>query len=127
MPCDREAVLAGGLRGSDKGAALAAAGLDPDGYFLVSVDVVLREMARRSLIPVVARLSPLDGAALVHDEARFVAKRLAARAVLVHGGQTTQVWDAQVTRGDGRTVGVFRCTQLLLASRRQAGPANRGS
>lgn len=79
--CDREAVLAGGLRGSDKAAALAGAGLDPARYFVVSVDMVLREMARRSLIPVVAQLSPLDGAALAHDEARYVAKRLAARAV----------------------------------------------
>jgi acyl-coenzyme A thioesterase PaaI-like protein len=35
---------------------------------------------------------------------------LRSEAALVHGGQTTQVWDAQVTRGDGRTAGVFRCT-----------------
>jgi hypothetical protein len=81
VPCGRKAVLAGGLRGSGKAGALASAGVDPGCYLLVSVDVVLREMTRRSLIPVVAGLSPLDGAALVHGEARFVAKRLAARAV----------------------------------------------
>jgi 1,4-dihydroxy-2-naphthoyl-CoA hydrolase len=33
---------------------------------------------------------------------------------LVHGGRTTQVWDATVTREDGKTLAVFRCTQLLL-------------
>lgn len=40
---------------------------------------------------------------------------LAAEASLVHKGQTTQVWDASVTReADGRTVGLFRCTQMIL-------------
>jgi uncharacterized protein (TIGR00369 family) len=32
----------------------------------------------------------------------------------VHGGRTTQIWDATVTRGDGKTLALFRCTQLLL-------------
>jgi 1,4-dihydroxy-2-naphthoyl-CoA hydrolase len=31
----------------------------------------------------------------------------------VHGGRTTQVWDATVTAA-GKTMAVFRCTQLLL-------------
>ncbi|HEY5862169.1 MAG TPA: PaaI family thioesterase [Casimicrobiaceae bacterium] len=36
----------------------------------------------------------------------------------VHLGGTTQVWDATVTRkADGRTIALFRCTQMLLASR----------
>jgi uncharacterized protein (TIGR00369 family) len=34
-------------------------------------------------------------------------------ARLVHGGRTTQVWDATVTAGE-RTIALFRCTQLLL-------------
>ena len=35
-----------------------------------------------------------------------------------HLGATTQVWDAVVTRkGDGRTIALFRCTQMLLAPR----------
>jgi 1,4-dihydroxy-2-naphthoyl-CoA hydrolase len=32
----------------------------------------------------------------------------------VHGGRTTQVWDATVTSGEGKTLALFRCTQLLL-------------
>jgi 1,4-dihydroxy-2-naphthoyl-CoA hydrolase len=32
----------------------------------------------------------------------------------VHGGRTTQIWDATVTNDDGKTVALFRCTQLLL-------------
>jgi 1,4-dihydroxy-2-naphthoyl-CoA hydrolase len=34
-------------------------------------------------------------------------------ATLVHGGRTTQVWDATIRHGD-RTIAVFRCTQLVL-------------
>jgi 1,4-dihydroxy-2-naphthoyl-CoA hydrolase len=33
---------------------------------------------------------------------------------LVHGGRTTQVWDAIVTNDAGKTLALFRCTQLLL-------------
>ena len=32
----------------------------------------------------------------------------------IHGGRTTQIWDATVSRDDGRTLALFRCTQLLL-------------
>ena len=39
---------------------------------------------------------------------------LACESRLVHGGRTTQVWDATVTRQDGKTLALFRCTQLLL-------------
>jgi len=38
-------------------------------------------------------------------------------ARLVHGGRTTQVWDAEVTRErDQKTIALFRCTQILLYS-----------
>ena len=37
------------------------------------------------------------------------------RATLVHGGRTTQVWDATVVaRETGKTIALFRCTQLVL-------------
>jgi 1,4-dihydroxy-2-naphthoyl-CoA hydrolase len=38
-----------------------------------------------------------------------------ASAKPVHLGKTTQVWDTIVTRGDsGKTIALFRCTQLIL-------------
>lgn len=40
---------------------------------------------------------------------------LAAVATIVHRGRTTQVWDAEVLRDDGRRIAVCRVTQLLLA------------
>ena len=39
---------------------------------------------------------------------------LQAESRRVHGGRTTQVWDATVADEDGKTLAVFRCTQLLL-------------
>jgi 1,4-dihydroxy-2-naphthoyl-CoA hydrolase len=41
--------------------------------------------------------------------------RLTCVATPVHLGRTTQVWDAVVTdAGRGRTIALFRCTQLIL-------------
>ena len=39
---------------------------------------------------------------------------LVCEARRVHGGRTTQVWDATVTSEAGKTLALFRCTQLLL-------------
>lgn len=32
----------------------------------------------------------------------------------VHLGRSTQVWDATVTDPDGKTIALFRCTQMVL-------------
>ncbi|MGZ4378949.1 MAG: PaaI family thioesterase [Gaiellaceae bacterium] len=32
----------------------------------------------------------------------------------IHGGRTTQVWDAAVEDESGKTLALFRCTQLLV-------------
>ena len=43
---------------------------------------------------------------------------VACEATLVHGGRTTQVWDARVTdEATGHTIALFRCTQLVLYPR----------
>src|SRR4051794_21630994 len=40
---------------------------------------------------------------------------LAATAKLVHGGRTTQIWDAEVRNAaTGKVIAMFRCTQLVL-------------
>ena len=40
------------------------------------------------------------------------------RAHLVHGGRMTQVWDAEaVNRTTGKTMALFRCTQMVLYPR----------
>ena len=43
---------------------------------------------------------------------------IACVATRVHSGRTTQVWDAEVTdEASGKTIALFRCTQLILYSR----------
>lgn len=50
---------------------------------------------------------------------------LSCRAWLVHGGRSTQVWDAEVrelhlpphSNSQGRTLALFRCTQMVLYPR----------
>lgn len=39
---------------------------------------------------------------------------LSCASELIHGGRTTQVWDATVTNEAGKKLALFRCTQLLL-------------
>ncbi len=40
---------------------------------------------------------------------------VACVARLVHGGRTTQVWDATVTHVDtGKVIAYYRCTQLII-------------
>lgn len=39
-------------------------------------------------------------------------------ATLAHGGRATQVWDATVTdAGSGKTIALFRCTQMIFYPR----------
>ena len=40
--------------------------------------------------------------------------RISCEAKRVHGGRTTQIWDATVSDPDGRPMALFRCTQLIL-------------
>lgn len=40
---------------------------------------------------------------------------VSCEARLQHGGRATQVWDAEVkNEADGKTIALFRCTQMLL-------------
>jgi 1,4-dihydroxy-2-naphthoyl-CoA hydrolase len=44
-----------------------------------------------------------------------VGEAVACRAWLVHGGRMTQVWDAEaINETTGKTIAVFRCTQMVL-------------
>jgi len=44
---------------------------------------------------------------------------IAATAYAAHLGSSTQVWDAVVTRkANGRTIALFRCTQMILYPKR---------
>ena len=40
--------------------------------------------------------------------------RITCEATMLHGGRTTQIWDAIVTDGSQRRLAAFRCTELIL-------------
>jgi hypothetical protein len=82
VPCERRAVIAGGLPGADKAAALDRSGVDRSRYLTVSVGAVLDEMAGAGLIPGADGLSPLTRAGEVHAEAQHLAKRVLLRALM---------------------------------------------
>lgn len=45
---------------------------------------------------------------------------LSCRAWLLHGGRSTQIWDAEVTNESGKTLALFRCTQMVLYPKQAA-------
>lgn len=60
-----------------------------------------------------------SGFTTIELKANFVGTSLSGvlecEAELRHGGRSTQVWDATVRAGaDGKTIALFRCTQLIL-------------
>ena len=66
------------------------------------------------------RPSGAEGFTTVELKANFlgtakIGDTLEVTARLVHGGRTTQVWDAEVVDApSGRKLSVFRCTQMLF-------------
>jgi predicted kinase len=82
VPCERRAILAGGLPGAGKTTVLEQrAGIDRSQYLTINPDDVKQEMAKRGMIPHVPGLSPMEASELVHEESSHVAKRLARRAM----------------------------------------------
>src|SRR2546427_9190319 len=74
VPCERNAVIAGGLPGADKAGGLDESGVDRARYFTVSIDAILTRMAAARLLPEADGLSPLERSGLVHAEAQYLAK-----------------------------------------------------
>jgi predicted kinase len=106
VPCDRHAIVAGGLPGAGKTTALSHhSGIDLASFLTINPDLIKAEMARRELIPRISGLTPMEASRLAHEEASHVAKRLAHRA---HADGKNVVWD--MTMSNART-----CTARLGA------------
>jgi hypothetical protein len=82
VPGERSAIIAGGLPGADKAAALDRAGVDRSRFLTVSIDAILDQMAGAGLIPEADGLSPLMRAGQVHAEAQHLAKRVLLCALM---------------------------------------------
>ena len=91
--------------------------LAPNGYLHAGTVVALADSACG--YGCIASLP--DGATgftTIELKTNFLATTLAgtirAESRRVHGGRTTQIWDATLADAEGRPLALFRCTQLLL-------------
>ena len=68
-----------------------------------------------------ASLEPGQSFTTVELKANLIATtgagKVVAEAVGVHMGRRTHVWEARVTRDDGKLIAVFTCTQLIMQAR----------
>jgi uncharacterized protein (TIGR00369 family) len=92
--------------------------LAPHGYLHAASVVALADSACG--YGCIAGLPEGNGFTTIELKANYLATQtsgsLVCEARLVHGGRTTQVWDAEVTdEASGRRLALFRCTELLLS------------
>ena len=114
VPCERRAILAGGLPGAGKTTVLEHhAGIDRSQYLTINPDKIKEEMAKCGMVPQVAGLTPMEASDLVHEESSYIAKQLALRATT--SGKNI-IWDitmssresAERRMGDLRAAGYSR-------------------
>ena len=89
--------------------------LAPNGYLHAASVVALADtmcgIGTRLSIPADAAFTTVELKSNHLGTAR--AGRVTATATAVHSGRRTQVWDATVRDEHGRTIALFRCTQLV--------------
>lgn len=94
VPRDGKAVIAGGLGGAGKTTVLTKhAGVDTSQYMTINPDDIKEELAQRGMIPAVPGapdLSPMERAALVHEESSRIAHLMADRA---YAEKRNLIWD----------------------------------
>jgi len=89
VPNEGHAVVAGGLGGSGKSTVLKTR-LDPKDYLTLNPDDIKEEMISRGMAPEVEGLSPMESAALIHEESSHIANLLAKRA---YADKKNVIWD----------------------------------
>jgi 1,4-dihydroxy-2-naphthoyl-CoA hydrolase len=91
--------------------------LAPNGYLHAGTVVALADSAC-GYGCIVSLPEGATGFTTIELKTNFLATALEgtvrAESRRVHGGRTTQIWDATVSGDDGKTLALFRCTQLLL-------------
>jgi predicted kinase len=137
VPCDRQAIMAGGLGGAGKTTVLEGhAGVDRSQYLTINPDDIKEEMAKRGLIPEVPGLTPMEASDLVHEETSYLAKQFAARVVA--DGKNV-IWDITMSsrsstesridnlkNADYRTMGTFVDIPVEVGVRRADGRHREG-
>jgi len=107
VPCDRQAIIAGGLGGAGKTTILEKyAGIDLSQYLIINPDNFKEKLAERGLTKTIPGLSPMETTTLAHEESSHIARRLAMRAMA--DGKNV-IWDITMSseKSSGR-VGELR-------------------
>lgn len=82
VPCDGQAIIAGGLGGAGKTTVLERyAGIDLSQYVMINPDNFKEKLAERGLTKEIPGLSPMETTTLAHEESSDIARRLALRAM----------------------------------------------
>ncbi len=82
VPCERQAIIAGGLGGAGKTTVLEKyAGIDLSKYITINPDSFKEKLAERGLTERIPGLSPMETTTLAHEESSQIARRLALRAM----------------------------------------------
>jgi hypothetical protein len=101
VPCDRQAIVAGGLGGAGKTTVLGEhAGIDRSKFLTINPDDFKETLAKEGLIEDIAGLTPMETTALAHDESSAIAKRL---AVLAMADGKNIIWDITLSSKDSGT------------------------
>jgi hypothetical protein len=98
VPCDRQAIIAGGLGGAGKTTVLGEhAGIDQSKFLTINPDDFKETLAKERLIAGIPGLSPMETTVLAHDESSAIAKRL---AVLAMADGKNIIWDITLSSKD---------------------------
>ena len=98
VPCERKAVIAGGLGGSGKSTVLEEyRSSNSSEYMKIDPDNLKEALAIRGLIPEVSEISPMEASDLSHEESSYLARQLARRA-LAEGKNI--IWDITMSSVD---------------------------
>lgn len=111
VPSEGKAVIAGGLGGAGKSTVLGKhAHIDSSKYLTLNPDDMKEEIVNRGLAPTVEGLSPMESAALIHEESSHITNLLAKRA---YADKKNVIWDI--------TMASKKSTQRRVEEMRAAG------
>ncbi len=111
VPCERKAIIAGGLGGSGKTTVLEQHKIhETSDYAKVDPDSFKEALARRDLIPRITGLAPMEASDLAHEESSYLARQHARRA-LAEGKNI--IWDI--------TMSTYNSTSQRIDELREAG------
>jgi predicted kinase len=98
VPCERQAIIAGGLGGAGKTTVLETiAQVDRSAYLTIDPDEFKKDLAERRLLPEIPGLSPMEATSLAHEESSFLAKQLSMRA---SAEGKNVIWDITMSSPD---------------------------